>query len=613
MAAIHERVAGLDVHKTSVVACVGLKSGAKVQRECRSFETTTAGLEALLGWLEEMSCGQVAMEASGVYWRPVWNILSDGDFELVLANAAHIKNVPGRKTDMNDAMWIADLLACGLIRVSFVPEQEMQDLRTLLRTRKQFVREQTRHVQRMQKTLEQGNIKLDGVISDILGTSGRRMIEAMIAGESDPQALAALADRRLKASPTVLREALHGRLNETHRFLLRTHLKQWDELDAAIVEIDRQVDARIAGMEKAARFRMLTALLCKIPGVSKLAAITILAEIGIDPGSSPGQARRFSTAGHLIAWAGLCPGQNQSAGKRKSSRLRKGAPWLKTMLDHAGAVRVGRQAAEGQLLQGAVPPAVRPARAAEGDLCRGRLDPDRDLPHDPARYPASGPRRRLFRPPSERGQSQPPRRAAQQARLSGANPAAARSSLRPRPHPQPVVSCEERSDEAIPIEIASSLRFLAMTRYASSQPESALEIGASREAPFFFLGGACISELCQERRGPARRQPRRPWGGETAWPWDERVRHGARCLLPIFVNPNSCRVAQTGSAREGSEDGTDGSDRRHRCQQGVAGCGALAAAGRDPCRDHRSRIRSAGRLVDRTRGQPCRPGSLRRL
>ena len=332
MAAIHERVAGLDVHKTSVVACVGLKSGAKVQRECRSFETTTAGLEALLGWLEEMSCGQVAMEASGVYWRPVWNILSDGDFELVLANAAHIKNVPGRKTDMNDAMWIADLLACGLIRASFVPEQEMQDLRTLLRTRKQFVREQTRHVQRMQKTLEQGNIKLDGVISDILGTSGRRMIEAMIAGESDPQALAALADRRLKASPTVLREALHGRLNETHRFLLRTHLKQWDELDAAIVEIDRQVDARIAGMEKAARFRMLTALLCKIPGVSKLAAITILAEIGIDPGSSPGQARRFSTAGHLIAWAGLCPGQNQSAGKRKSSRLRKGAPWLKTML-----------------------------------------------------------------------------------------------------------------------------------------------------------------------------------------------------------------------------------------------------------------------------------------
>jgi transposase len=325
MEVIHERVAGLDVHKASVVACVRRQFGRKVRRECRTFETTTAGLQMLLAWLEEMGCSHVAMEATGVYWRPVWNILSDGDFELVLANASHIKNVPGRKTDMNDAMWIADLLACGLIRASFVPDPQMQDLRTLLRTRKQFVREQTRHVQRIQKTLEQGNIKLDAVISDILGTSGRRMIEAIIEGESNPQVLAALADRRLKATPDELRAALHGRLTETHRFLLRTHLKQWDELDAAIVEIDRQADALIAGMEQAGRFRLLTALLCKIPGVSKLAAISILAEIGID-------MSRFHTSGHLVAWSGLCPGQNQSAGKRKSSRLRKGAPWLKTML-----------------------------------------------------------------------------------------------------------------------------------------------------------------------------------------------------------------------------------------------------------------------------------------
>ena len=325
MEAIHDRVAGLDVHKKSVVACVRQQSGGKPRRECRSFETTTAGLEALLAWLEEMGCTHVAMEATGVYWRPVWNILSDGDFELVLANAGHIKNVPGRKTDMNDAMWIADLLSCGLIRASFVPDPAMQDLRTLLRTRKQFVREQTRHVQRIQKTLEQGNIKLDAVISDILGSSGRRMIEAMIEGESNPQTLAALADRRLKAKPSELHEALHGRLNDTHRFLLRTHLKQWDDLDAAIVEIDRQADALIGGMQQAGRFRLLIALLCKIPGVSKLAAISILAEIGID-------MSRFRTSGHLIAWSGLCPGQNQSAGKRKSSRLRKGAPWLKTML-----------------------------------------------------------------------------------------------------------------------------------------------------------------------------------------------------------------------------------------------------------------------------------------
>lgn len=325
MESIHDRVAGLDVHKQSVVCCIRRQSGGKARRECRSFETTTTGLEALLAWLEEAGCTHVAMEATGVYWRPVWTILSDGDFELVLANAAHIKNVPGRKTDMNDAMWIADLLACGLIRASFVPDPDMQDLRTLLRTRKQFVREQTRHVQRIQKTLEQGNIKLDAVISDILGSSGRRMIEAMIAGESNPQTLAALADRRLKAKPDELREALHGRLNQTHRFLLRTHLKQWDELDAAIVEIDRQVDALIAGIQQAGRFRLLIALLCKMPGVSKLSAISILAEIGID-------MSRFRTAGHLVAWAGLCPGQNHSAGKRKSSRLRKGAPWLKTML-----------------------------------------------------------------------------------------------------------------------------------------------------------------------------------------------------------------------------------------------------------------------------------------
>jgi transposase len=194
-----------------------------------------------------------------------------------------------------------------------------------MRTRKQFVREQTRHVQRIQKTLEEGNIKLDAVISDILGANGRRMIEAMIAGESNPQQLAALADRRLKASPTELRDALHGRLTETHRFLLRTHLKQWDELDATIAEIDRQVDVVINGMAQPAVFRALILLLCTIPGVGKLAAITILAEIGPD-------MSRFRTAGHLVAWSGLCPGQNQSAGKRKSSRLRKGAPWLKTML-----------------------------------------------------------------------------------------------------------------------------------------------------------------------------------------------------------------------------------------------------------------------------------------
>lgn len=270
------------------------------------------------------------MEATGVYWLPVWKILSDGDFELVVANAAHIKAVPGRKTDLNDAMWIADLAAHGLIKASFVPDEEMHGLRTLMRTRKQLVREQTRHVQRIQKTLTEANIRLDSVISDIMGLSGRRMIKAMIEGQRDPRQLTALADSRVKATPKEMYDALHGRLTEHHRFLLKLHLGQWDRLDASIGDVDREVDARVARMDAEARadkarFSDLIGLLMSIPGVSKLSALTILSEIGTD-------MSRFATAGHLIAWAGLCPGQNESAGKRKGARLRKGAPWLKTML-----------------------------------------------------------------------------------------------------------------------------------------------------------------------------------------------------------------------------------------------------------------------------------------
>src|SRR6202030_641292 len=234
MEAMHERVAGLDVHKAMIVACVRLTTGGKVARECRTFDTTTAGLVALLAWLTESGCTQVAMEATGVYWKPVWNILSDGAFDLTVANAAHIKNVPGRKTDVNDATWIADLTACGLIRASFVPDEATQELRSLMRARKQLTREQTSHVQRVQKTLEEANIKLDSVISDILGMSGRRMIEAMIAGVRNPKALAALADRRIKASPKVLYDALHGRRTDHHRFMLQLYLEQYDDLAASI-------------------------------------------------------------------------------------------------------------------------------------------------------------------------------------------------------------------------------------------------------------------------------------------------------------------------------------------------------------------------------------------
>jgi transposase len=330
MEVMHERVAGLDVHKASIVACVRLQAGGKSNRQCRSFDTTTDGLRALLGWLVECQCTHVAMEATGVYWLPVWKILGEGDFTLIVANAAHIKNVPGRKSDLNDAMWIADLVACGLVKASFVPEERMQELRSLLRTRKQLGREQTRHVQRIQKTLAEANIKLDAVISDIMGASGRRIIEAMVAGVRQPRKLADLAGKQIKATPKELYDALHGRLTDHHRFLLGLHLRQWDALEATIREIDREVQARIAHMDAqatpgAAPFRDLIGLLCTIPGVANLSATTILAEIGRD-------MNRFPTAGHLVAWAGLCPGQNESAGKRKTTRLRKGAPWLKTML-----------------------------------------------------------------------------------------------------------------------------------------------------------------------------------------------------------------------------------------------------------------------------------------
>lgn len=330
MDVLYERVAGLDVHKDTVVACVRVVGEGKPKRECRTFATTTEQLRELRAWLEQCRCTHVAMEATGVFWIPVFRILDEGGFELILANAAHIKNVPGRKTDMNDAMWLADLLACGLIRASFVPNEGVQELRGLTRTRKQLIREQTRHMQRIEKTLAEANIKLGSVISDVMGASGRRIIKAMIAGVRQPKQLAELAGKQIKASPKELYDALHGRLTDHHRFLLELHLKQWDSINETIRKLDLEVDQRIARMEAKAGsrntpFRTLIELLTTIPGVSAVAAPAILSEVGDD-------MSRFPTAGHLVAWSGLCPGQNESAGKRKSSRLRKGAPWLKTML-----------------------------------------------------------------------------------------------------------------------------------------------------------------------------------------------------------------------------------------------------------------------------------------
>jgi transposase len=319
MEVLHPRCCGLDVHKETVVACLRLVSDGKVTTEVRTFQTTTADLLRLSAWLAENECTHVAMEATGIYWKPVWHVLDDGEFELVLANAAHVKNVPGRKTDVNDAMWLAELLAHGLIRGSFVPDTQTQDMRTLLRTRKQLVRENSRHILRVQKTLEDANIKLDSVLTDVMGKSGRAIIETLIAGETNPAKLARLADRRVKASQEELREALRGRVRKQHRFLLRLHLNQIDSLAAAIATIDAQVE------ENLGPFRTAVEQVVSIPGIKDLGAQAIVSEIGID-------MARFPSAGHLLSWAGMCPRNDESAGKRRSNRLRKGAPWLKTTL-----------------------------------------------------------------------------------------------------------------------------------------------------------------------------------------------------------------------------------------------------------------------------------------
>ena len=319
MKLLYQRCCGLDVHKETVVACLRLVADGKVTTEVRTFQTTTADLLRLSAWLAANECTHVAMEATGVYWKPVWHILDDGEFALLLANAAHVKNVPGRKTDVNDATWLAELLAHGLLRASFVPDTQTQEMRTLLRTRKQLVREQSSHVLRVQKTLEDANIKLDSVLSDVMGKSGRAMIEALIAGETNPTKLASLADRRVKGSQDELREALRGRVTKHHRFLLRLHLNQIDALAAAMATIDAQVE------ESLEPFRTAVELITSIPGIKNLSAHVIVSEIGID-------MSRFPSAAHLISWACLCPRNDESAGKRRSNRVRKGAVWLKTTL-----------------------------------------------------------------------------------------------------------------------------------------------------------------------------------------------------------------------------------------------------------------------------------------
>jgi transposase len=317
MEVLYPRCAGLDIHKDTVVACVRCVSKPQ-QREVRTFGTTTSELFALAEWLESNGCTHVAMEATGVYWKPIWHVL-EGRFELVLANAQHIRNVPGRKTDVNDAAWIADLLAHGLIRSSFVPPARIQELRDLTRTRKQLVREIAQHTLRIQKTLEDANIKVASVLSNVIGTSGRAMLSAIIAGEEDPERLADLAVGTARRKKTELVEALRGRVTPHHREMLKLHLGLIAALQSALETLDASAGKLLAPIQERA------ALLTTMPGISDIVAHVIVAEIGVD-------MSRFPTAANLVSWAGLCPRNDESAGKRRSTRVRKSGTWLKTTL-----------------------------------------------------------------------------------------------------------------------------------------------------------------------------------------------------------------------------------------------------------------------------------------
>jgi transposase len=319
METLIERCAALDVHKDSVTACVRVpEEGGRRRQERRSFSTTTRGLLVLLDWLRSYRVTVVGMESTGCYWKPVYYLLED-HFECWLLNAQHLRNVPGRKTDMADAEWICQLVEHGLVRPSFVPPRPIRELRDLTRYRKAQIEERTREIQRLDKVLQDAAIKLSSVASDVLGVSGRAMLEALVAGTHDPNVLAELARGRLRQKLPALREALAGRFSGHHALIVGQILAHVDFLDESIAVLSERVDEVIAP------FADKVALLDTIPGVSKRAAEVLLAEIGPDMGV-------FPTDAHLASWAGMCPGNNESAGRRKSGKRRKGSKWLQATL-----------------------------------------------------------------------------------------------------------------------------------------------------------------------------------------------------------------------------------------------------------------------------------------
>jgi transposase len=318
MDVLHERCCGLDVHKKSITACIITPQG----KETRTFSTLTRNLMELVDWVKSNRCSHVAMESTGDYWKPIYNLLEMEDLQPMVVNAQHIKAVPGRKTDVKDAEWIAKLLRHGLVQGSFIPNRDQRELREIVRYRRSIIEERTREVNRLQKVLEGGNIKLSSVASNVLGVSGRHMLEAMINGETDTSVLADFAQKKLKAKKEQLKLALEGRLGPHQLLMLEKQLAHIDHLNELISELDEEIEKRMAPFAEDLK------LLDTIPGVGKRTAEQILAEIGTD-------MSRFLTPGHLCSWAGMTPGHDESAGKKRSAKTRKGNKKLRSALVEA--------------------------------------------------------------------------------------------------------------------------------------------------------------------------------------------------------------------------------------------------------------------------------------